>query len=290
MVSAVVRRISPAQLKAQLRQAQQKQRQAINQYNQGVRKLNQAINQYNSAARAHNAKVRANRQRLQRELARLNSRSSSTRYVTYTTSVQTLQRSFTRVESAAESGAWRDERNLLDLAEGEAANSVAALNSLLADPSEATEDLPELQKTEIAGELAEINPDLDSRWRGALYALSPQNPDAARHFCTSAREIIATILETEAPDAAVKRAIPDYPKTPNGGVSRRARIQYFIQRRGEHEALTEFVDDDINSVIALFDEFNRGTHGGAGAFSLGQLGAIKTRVEGAIRFIHRLIR
>ena len=98
--------------------------------------------------------------------------------------------------------------------------------------------------------------------------------------------MITTILELEAPDAAVKAAIPDYPKTPNGGVSRRARIQYFVQRRGdEHESLTEFVDEDINSVIALFDEFNR-----AGSFSLGQLGAIKNRVEGAIRFIHRLIR
>ncbi len=143
----------------------------------------------------------------------------------------------------------------------------------------------------IGSELAEINPDLDARWRGALYALSPKNPDAARHFCTSAREMITTILELEAPDAAVKAAIPDYPKTPNGGVSRRARIQYFVQRRGdEHESLTEFVDEDINSVIALFDEFNRGTHGSAGSFSLGQLGAIKNRVEGAIRFIHRLIR
>lgn len=283
--------MSPAQLRSQIRQAQQKAQRAVNNYNQSVRKVNQAIDSYNREARAHNARVRANQQRLQREIAKLKSRPATTRYVTYGSSVQTLQRSFTRVETAVQTGAWSDDRNLLDLAEGETANSVAALNTLLADPAEATEDGLDLQATAIGSELAEINPDLDARWRGALYALSPKNPDAARHFCTSAREMITTILELEAPDAAVKAAIPDYPKTPNGGVSRRARIQYFVQRRGdEHESLTEFVDEDINSVIALFDEFNRGTHGSAGSFSLGQLGAIKNRVEGAIRFIHRLIR
>jgi len=283
--------VSPAQLRSQIRQAQQKAQRAVNNYNQSVRKVNQAIDSYNREARAHNARVRANQQRLQREIAKLKSRPATTRYVTYGSSVQTLQRSFTRVETAVQTGAWSDDRNLLDLAEGETANSVAALNTLLADPAEATEDGLDLQATAIGSELAEINPDLDARWRGALYALSPKNPDAARHFCTSAREMITTILELEAPDAAVKAAIPDYPKTPNGGVSRRARIQYFVQRRGdEHESLTEFVDEDINSVIALFDEFNRGTHGSAGSFSLGQLGAIKNRVEGAIRFIHRLIR
>lgn len=287
----MVRRVSPAQLRSQIRQAQQKAQRAVNNYNLSVRKVNQAIDSYNREARAHNARVRANQQRLQREIAKLKSRPATTRYVTYGSSVQTLQRSFTRVETAVQTGAWSDDRNLLDLAEGETANSVAALNTRLADPAEATEDGLDLQATAIGSELAEINPDLDARWRGALYALSPKKPDAARHFCTSAREMITTILELEAPDAAVKAAIPDYPKTPNGGVSRRARIQYFVQRRGdEHESLTEFVDEDINSVIALFDEFSRGTHGSAGSFSLGQLGAIKNRVEGAIRFIHRLIR
>lgn len=235
--------------------------------------------------------MRTNQQRLQRETTKLKSRPATTRYVAYGSSVQTLQRSFARVETAVQTGLWSDDRNLLDLAEGETANSVAALNTLLADPAEATEDGLDLQATAIGSELAAINTDLEARWRGALYALSPKNPDAARHFCPSAREMITTILELEAPDVAVKAAIPDYPKTPNGGVSRRARIQCFIQRRGEgHESLTEFVDEDINSVITLFDEFNRGTHGSAGSFSLGQLGAIKNRVEGAIRFIHRLIR
>jgi hypothetical protein len=49
------------------------------------------------------------------------------------------------------------------------------------------------------------------------------------------------------------------------------------------------VDDDIDNVITLFDDFNSGTHGGAGCFDLAQLTAIKTRVEDAIQFLHRIV-
>ena len=41
-------------------------------------------------------------------------------------------------------------------------------------------------------------------------------------------------------------------------------------------------------MIALFDEFNSGTHGSAGRFGLDQLRALKIRVEDAIRFVYRI--
>ena len=293
----MVRRVTPAQLESMIRQAQQKQRQAINKFNGEVNRVNaqnkRAIDNYNREVRAHNANVRSNRQRLRSEIARLNSRpANTTRYVTYGTSVQTLQRSFARVETAVESGGWSDDRNFLDLTEGEAANSVAVLNTLLADPAEATQtDDAILRQTTLTNELSDIDPDLDARWTGALFSLSPMNPDAARHFCTSAREILATILDNEAPDALVKVANPNYLKTPNGTVSRRAKILYCLARIGnDNDALAEFVDEDVNSVVTLFDDFNHGTHGNAGKFDLVQLTAIKTRVEGAIQFIHRVVR
>lgn len=47
----MVRRVSPAQLRSQLRQAQQKAQRAVNNYNQSVRKVNRAINTYNREAR-----------------------------------------------------------------------------------------------------------------------------------------------------------------------------------------------------------------------------------------------
>lgn len=39
----------------------------------------------------------------------------------------------------------------------------------------------------------------------------------------------------------------------------------------------------------VFGEFNPATHGSAGKYDLARLGALKTRVEGAILFLHRLV-
>lgn len=292
----MARRLTPSQIRSQLRQAEQKQRQAISKFNSAVRKYNsdvkRAVDDYNREARAHNQRARANRQRLRAEIARLNSQSSGTRYVILRRSVQTVRQSFVGIETAAEAGTWRGGDDLFEMSEGEAANSVAVLNALLAEPNGATlDDDGALRQTTITDELEQIDPDLDARWSGALFSLHPSNPDAARHFCTSAREILTRILEGEAPDDAVKTANPTYPKTPSGGVSRRARIRYCLDRQGTYDpSLQAFVEADLDNVLTLFQDFNRGTHGTAGRFDLGQLAAIKKRVEDAIRFLHRLVR
>ena len=44
------------------------------------------------------------------------------------------------------------------------------------------------------------------------------------------------------------------------------------------------VESDMNNVIELFEVFNEGTHGSAGAFDLPQLQAIRKRVEDGITF------
>lgn len=289
------RRITPSQARNEFRRAQEKQRQTINKYNSDVKRVNaankRAVDTYNRDVRAHNARVRSNRQKLRSEIAKLNARSVTTvRYVAYQTSVHTLRRSFADVEEASEQGTWTADDELFELAEGETANSLAVLNALLTDQAEEEADEAGLRQTTITAELSDIGADLNARWRGALYALSPSNPDAARHFCTSSREILTKILEMRAPDDEVKAADPNYPPTPNGGVSRRARIEFCLARSGHQDAvLADFVANDIENVITLFNEFNRGTHGGAGSFDLGQLTAIKTRVEHAIQFLHRIV-
>ncbi|MDN5725253.1 MAG: hypothetical protein L0G99_04875 [Propionibacteriales bacterium] len=278
----MVRRVTPSQARSMIRQAQQKQQQAI-------RKVNSAIDQYNRDVRAHNSRVRANRARLQSELRRLNSSPTVTvRYTTSTSVARTVGRRFTGIESAVENGRWADPDNLLDLAEAEAADSVASLNRLLSADDEAA---AQLQATTLTNELWDIIPELQDRWSGALFALNPSNPDAARHFCTSAREMLTAILDAEAPDAIVIAAEPNYIKTPNGGVSRRAKIRYCLDRSGNAVTeMVEFVDADIDGVIALFDDFNNGTHGAAGRFPMTELVVLKERVEKAVKFIHRLVR
>jgi len=299
----MVRRVSPAQFRSMIRQAEQKQRRAVDQANRAIRDYNrtvddfnrkqrQAVAEYNREVRSTNARVRADRTRLQNELRRLSaSRTTSTvtvRYRTSTSLITAVGQSFGGVESAVESGRWADPDNLLDLAEGETADSVAALNRLIApeDPGEG-----DLRSTALTTELTDIDPELHARWTGALFALNPKNPDAARHFCTSARELITMMLDREAPDSVVKAANPDYLDTPSGGVSRRAKIHYCLGRKGNDiEEMVEFVHADIDGVIGLFDDFNRGTHGAAGRFPLAELVVLKDRVERAVKFLYRIIR
>lgn len=66
----------------------------------------------------------------------------------------------------------------------------------VAEPDEVTA----LQSTTLKGELEAFAPELRGRWDGALFSLNPETPDAARHFCTRARECIVTALNVAAPD------------------------------------------------------------------------------------------
>lgn len=305
---AVPTRKSPAQIRAELNRIQQRQRQAVNNYNRavndynrarrevvnkynaGVRDLNRAIDRYNTAARSHNSQVRANRDRLRREVARLNAAPPETVRVTYRTSVDRFTSSYRLLEQNAEVQGWAD-TDLFAASSAEAANSVAALNALLADDTEASfdEDSSDLQQTGLGDQLASLDPDLEQRWRGALFALNPRNPDAARHFCTSAREMLSDILSTVAPTDDVLAADPQCERTDQGTVSRRARIKFCLHRSQlAVDGLLDFVEADIENVLALFGEFNSGTHGSAGRFSLDQLRTLKARVESAVLFVMRL--
>jgi hypothetical protein len=277
-------------------QVQSRQRQAVNRYNQAVRdynrKVNNAIDQYNREARAHNARVRADRQRLAQALSRLQSRSTVTRYVYFRASVETLHRSYVTLDRSAEQRETSDfEGSLLDLSERENANSLEVMNALLAEQESRNpreEDLARLRETRLEGELAALSVDLDSRWRGALFALHPENPDASRHFCASAREIFTTILEQRAPDDAVKQALPNC-RLHEGRPTRRSRIQFALRQKGlATEPLQQFVDDDVENIVQLFKVFNDGTHGAAGRFQFEQLRAIKRRVEDGIVYLSRI--
>jgi hypothetical protein len=281
-----------------VRQAELKQKSSIQAYNRKVAKYNReakrAVNDYNREVRAYNAQVRRNGQRLKSELDKLATQPafSARTHVTYRMSVETLQTSFGRLEAASRNdwGPVGDE--LFDLAEGEAANSVQSLNVLLDPPVVATErDRAEIAETSITDELSDLSPDLDKRWRGALYALNPANPDAARHFCTSSREILVSVLDIEAPDEAVLREMPDCPRTDTGRPTRRAKVQFCLYRKALiAPELADFVDEDLENVATLFATFNDATHGTAGTFDLVQLVSLKARVEDAIRFLHRLAR
>ena len=290
----MARRMTPAQFKSHLQQQANQRRQAINRYNQAVqshqRKVKTAIDNYNREVRAYNQRLRANQQRVQQAIRQLQSRPVVlTRYVRFRTSVETLHRSYVCLDR--EQGAAPEMSELLDLSERENANSLDVMNALLNEQGAQLvgDDLARLKDTRISDELVMLSQDLDRRWRGALFALDPRNPDASRHFCTSSREIFTEILEKRAPDDAVLQTFPDCAKTQEGRPTRRARIQFALHQKGLLTApLEQFIDDDIENIIELFKVFNSGTHGEAANISFPSLVAIKTRVEDGIVYLSRM--
>lgn len=291
----MVRRISASQMRYELRRAAQRQKQAINKYNQAVRRHNrhvkQAVNEYNQAARAHNSRVRANRQRIRSELAKLNRQSTTIRYTVFRTSVHTMHEAYGRLEQrAANQPLAPNHEQLLDLSDRETANSLEVMNSLLGSEPDHEDALNDLQTVRLTSELRKISADLDDRWQGAVFSLNPRNPDSARHFCTSAREVFTQILEIKAPDAEVIGVLPGCDRTDQGKPTRRAKIKFFLHRKGiADDVLEEFVEQDMENIVQLFKVFNIGTHGSAGKFDMRQLSLIKKRVEDGILFLSKIV-
>lgn len=291
----MVRRVTPTQLKSMLNKAQREARQAANKYNSAVRKHNtsvkRAVDAYNREVRTYNSRARSNRRRLEAEINQLRRQRSTTRYVVTQTSAWQLQQAYIHVDEAATAGNWINQSALLaDLAEAETANSAHVANTLLGE-AEAADDDRELAETFISNELSSLSDDLDQRWRGALFALNPRNPDAARHFCTSSREVMIQMLDMKAADRDILATMSDCQKTREGKPTRKAKIMYLLGPTDAGEgSLGEFIERDINDVLELFNVFNSGTHGAAGKFDFRQLTALKERVEGAIHFLSTVIR
>jgi hypothetical protein len=286
--------MSPSEFQRYVRDLERQQRQAIDRYNQEVRRRNDnirhAVDNYNREVRAYNGRVRAHRRRLESALVALTRQPVVTRYVTFRTSVQLLSSAYTSLERRVEALPEGNYNRVLDLSERETANSVVVANTLLGVPPDQDATFNDLHDSQLTDELRRISVDLDDRWRGAVFALNPRNPDAARHFCTSAREIINFILEAKAPDDAVLAALPGCPRTEEGRPTRRSKVRFLLQRKTMLEpTLEEFVEQDMQNIVDLFKVFNDGTHGSAGTFDMRALSTIRKRVEDGIFFLSRFI-
>ena len=289
------RRISTSQFRSKLRQAETKRRQEIQRYNSEVRRYNserkRRIDEYNRAVRKYNNEVRTNYNRRRSNYNRLNSAlrrlASQSVTVQFTSSHQSSLQVSAAYEQLDNGGA---DPFLSDLAERETANSISVLNAILGDEEHIIGSVDDLETTKITDSLSSFSEDLAMRWSGAIFALNPANPDAARHFCTSAREIIAEIINLEAPDEEVVARFPDCQITKFGTPSRRAKVHFCLDRSGlANVYLESFVEANIKDLNTLLRDLNSGAHGAAGKFTLEQLVAIKSRVEDAIDFICEIV-
>ncbi len=130
-----------------------------------------------------------------------------------------------------------------------------------------------------------VSVDLHNRWKGAIFALSPQNPDAARHFCTSARELFTEFIECKAPDSLVFEYNPDCERTKQGNATRRAKMKYMMRKLDMDDSVIKFADANIENILELFHVLSDGTHGAAGRYEYLKLMQVKKRVEQGINFL-----
>lgn len=288
----MVRRISSSQFRSKLRQIENKQKQAIRNYNNAATKYNRnvkaTVNKYNQAVRQHNTNVRRNRSNIQNELNKLRSSRAfrSQYFVQYRASSLAMHNSYNTVVGISDSleGLSPQQERIYELVEQEHANNLFTANVLLSDEEPELETITE-QDSFIGGQLATICIDLSNRWKGAVFSLNPNNPDATRHFCTSAREIFAEIIEMKAPDCEVFKLKPSCDKTEKGNATRREKISFLLRTKGIDSSVEEFVDNDISNILDLFRTLSAGTHGEAGKYNITKLKVIKKRVEDGINFL-----
>ncbi len=286
----MTKKLTPSQFKSKMRQLEQKQKRAINDMNRAInnynREVKKAVNNYNAAVRKHNANVRRNRQIINNELRKL--KTTTTVCTSYTVSSRTMQQQYEDVGRVYYEGVsvTPEQDRILDLIEQEQANTLITENYIEGDsaPDESPEDI------EIGDKLALVSGDLNNRWKGAVFALNPKNPDATRHFCTSTREIFTEFLEIKAPDEKVFAYNPQCQKTERGNATRREKIRYMMRNTNMDESVVSFVEADIKNVLELNQLLSGGTHGPAGKFTFNKLVQVKKRVEQGINFLCEISR
>lgn len=285
------KKFNVSRFKSQMRQIENQYKQQIRKVNQEIDKYNRnvkrAVDDYNRDVRQHNAKVLQNRSRIQSELRRFNSTNTVRTVTPYRTSVTALHSAYQTVSVAYDTMDYGTpfQEYVYSGIEQENANNLTAANVVL-ENAEPTELEYSLQDTQIMNRLSSISVDLGNRWKGALFSLNSHNPDATRHFCTSAREIFTEIFDSKATEKDIFAIMPNCERTERGNVSRRSKIKYFLHKKGLYDNTVEvFIDSDIENILELFHTLNKGTHGEAGKYSMNQLAAIKKRVEDGLIFL-----
>lgn len=255
------------------------------QIKQSERKIKQSINNYNSAVRKYNANVRSARVKINNDLNKLKRINNSSKY--YVTS-NSVHRVYNQITEAYEFGNINEK--IYDDIERENENNLELANVVL-NNSEIDNSNVNLNQSEISSMLLNISQDLKARWDGALFSLSPSNPEAARHFCTSTREILKVLIDDGINNKEVVQDNPNCEKSPNGSTpSRRSKVIYAMKKKGYSDKLVaEFAVEDIENTISLITELSNGTHGSANKYSIDQLKSFKKRFENSIYFICKYI-
>ena len=107
--------------------------------------------------------------------------------------------------------------------------------------------------------LANFDDSLCPLLQGARAAVMSDNPDRGRHVTISLRELITKVLHALAPDDSIRKWSTDEEHFDKDRPTRRARVLY-IYRHINSDPIMSFVENDIRSILLLFDLLQAGTH------------------------------
>lgn len=130
----------------------------------------------------------------------------------------------------------------------------------------------------------EFNSELIIPLNGARKSLRSNNPDRIRHFAISLRELFTRVLHSLAPDEKVGEWSQDPNHYHKGRPTRRARL-LFACREINQDPFSNFIEKDIDAVIAFLKLFQKGTHEAKSNFTDAQLTALQNRAESTLRFL-----
>ena len=201
----------------------------------------------------------------------------------YSISTRVVHDVYTKVSNSYEKGCI--DENIFNAIENEDANNLELINVVLNNYEVENSDI-ELDESNISAKLIKISTDLNNRWKGALFSLNPNNPEAARHFCTSTREILKVLIDDGIKDKDVVAANPQCEKTNNGTPTRKEKIKCAMNKKGiSNELIIEFTNNNIENTVSLINELSNGTHGHANRYSINHLKSFKKRFEDSINFV-----
>ncbi len=144
----------------------------------------------------------------------------------------------------------------------------------------------DIQKTE--GKLEEmlrvLDPEFLKMLKGAERALDSNNPDRARHFGTSLRELFNHVLRQLAPAPKVEDWTNDENHYHNGRPTRRARILY-ISRKTKSNSFKDYLHSDVKSVLEFTSLFHGITHKKISGYSKQQLRGMLTKMRGTLHLL-----
>jgi hypothetical protein len=132
--------------------------------------------------------------------------------------------------------------------------------------------------------LNDLNPELKQLWSGANAAINSNTPDKVRHFATSVRELFTHVIHTLAPDKKIENWNKKSKLYHNGRPTRKARLLY-ICREINHSSMTDFINDDVKSILTFVDLFNEQTHKIKSDLTPKQLITLKTKAETTLKYL-----